>query len=110
MLVLDNGTAFPPSEFKAFTGRNGICHVTTTPYHPSPNGQAKRIVQTTKKAVARIVAGNWQKRLTRFLLAQHISPNSATTKSVAEMLMGHQLTTVLDHLHPEPHNEMHTHR
>lgn len=106
VIVSDNGTAFTSAEFKGFTKNNGIRHVTVAPYHPSSNGQAERMVQTTKEALGRILNGDWQTRLARFLLAQHITPHSTTGKSPAEMLMGRRLTTALDRLHPDYGVEM----
>ncbi|RXN06429.1 Transposon Tf2-11 poly [Labeo rohita] len=94
------------SEFQEFADRNGIRHVTTAPYHPSSNGQAERMVQTTKEALSRITKGEWQTRLARFLLSQHITPNSSTGKSPAELLMNRQLTTALDRLHPDHGEDM----
>ncbi|XP_039590611.1 uncharacterized protein K02A2.6-like [Polypterus senegalus] len=107
IIVSDNGAAFTSVEFKEFTERNGIRHVTTAPYHPSSNGQAERMVQTTKDALRRIIAGNWQTRLARFLLSQHTMPNSSTGKSPAELLMKRRLTTALDRLNPDFQADMH---
>ncbi|KAI2667094.1 hypothetical protein H4Q32_031059 [Labeo rohita] len=106
VIVSDNGTAFTSSEFQEFADRNGIHHVTTAPYHPSSNGQAERMVQTTKEALSRITKGEWQTRLARFLLSQHITPNSSTGKSPAELLMNRRLTTALDRLHPDHGEDM----
>lgn len=107
VIVSDNGASFTSEAFKEFAGRNGIRHVTTAPYHPRSNGQAERMVQTTKEALSRITAGDWQTRIARFLLSQHTTPNSATGKSPAEMLMNRRLTTALDRLHPDYENDMH---
>ncbi|RXN22450.1 Transposon Ty3-I Gag-Pol poly [Labeo rohita] len=106
VIVSDNGTAFTSSEFQEFADRNGIRHVTTAPYHPSSNGQAERMVQTTKEALSRITKGEWQTRLACFLLSQHITPNSSTGKSPAELLMNRRLTTALDRLHPDHGEDM----
>ncbi|XP_039605735.1 uncharacterized protein K02A2.6-like [Polypterus senegalus] len=95
IIVSDNGAAFTSAEFKEFTERNGIQHVTTAPYHLSSNGQAERMVQTTKDALRRIIAGNWQTRLARFLLSQHTMPNSSIGNSPAELLMKRRLTTFI---------------
>ncbi|XP_026528261.1 uncharacterized protein K02A2.6-like [Notechis scutatus] len=39
-------------------------------------------------------------KVTRMLFLQHITPNSTTNKSPAELLMGRKLRLHLDHLHP----------
>ena len=49
MVASDNGPCFSSTEFKEFTTRNGIKHVTRAPWHPSSNGQAERAVQTFKR-------------------------------------------------------------
>ena len=51
MLVTDNGLAFTSNEFREFTQKNGIKHVTSAPYHPSSNGQAERAVQMVKQGL-----------------------------------------------------------
>ncbi|XP_060774421.1 uncharacterized protein K02A2.6-like [Neoarius graeffei] len=107
VIVPDNGASFTSEAFKEFARRNGIRHVTTVPYHPRSNGQAERMVQTTKEALSRITAGDWQTCLARFLLSQHTTPNWSTGKSPAEMLMNRCLTTALNRLHPDFEKDMH---
>ena len=51
MIVTDNGSPFTSKDFKSFTRKNGIKHVTSAPYHPSSSGQAERAVQTIKKGL-----------------------------------------------------------
>ena len=50
-LVSDNGAAFTSKEFADFLIRNGICHITSSPHHPSTNGLAERAIQTFKQAM-----------------------------------------------------------
>ncbi|XP_033005510.1 uncharacterized protein K02A2.6-like [Lacerta agilis] len=101
VVVSDNGAQFTSMEFKDFMNVNGIRHVTSAPFHPSTNGQAERMVRTTKDALRRIVYGDWHQRLSSFLLSQHVTPHSTTGRSPAELLMRRRLTTRLDRLHPD---------
>lgn len=41
ILVTDNRTAFTSAEFEHFCKRNGICHISSSPFHPATNGLAK---------------------------------------------------------------------
>ncbi|XP_060095763.1 uncharacterized protein K02A2.6-like, partial [Heteronotia binoei] len=98
-LVTDNGTAFTSREFREFTDRYLIRHIRSAPFHPATNGQAERMVRTTKEALGRIVHGDWDHRLSAFLFHNRITPNPVTGFSPAELLMGRKLTTRLDRLH-----------
>ena len=51
VLVSDNGSVFTSEDFKVFTRRNGIRHVTSAPYHPSSNGLVERAVQIFKQGM-----------------------------------------------------------
>ncbi|KAL3228441.1 hypothetical protein MRX96_048564, partial [Rhipicephalus microplus] len=79
----------------------GAFRVTSAPFHPSTNGQAERMVRTTKEGLSRIIQGNWARRLADFTLQQHVTPNTTTGRSPAELLMGRKLSTMLDRLHPD---------
>ncbi|XP_053311898.1 uncharacterized protein K02A2.6-like [Spea bombifrons] len=105
-IVSDNGTQFTSSEFKIFMESNLIRHVTIAPFHPSSNGQAERMVQTTKDSLKRIIEGDWNRRLANFLLQQHVTPCSSTGRSPAELLMNRRLKTCLDRLHPDLTSEL----
>ncbi|XP_042148867.1 uncharacterized protein K02A2.6-like, partial [Ixodes scapularis] len=100
-VVSDNGPQFTSAEFREFLEANLIRHVTSAPFHPSTNGQAERMVRTTKEALSRIVQGDWSRRLADFLLQQHVTPHSSTGRSPAELLMGRRVSTMLDRLHPD---------
>ncbi|KAL3179605.1 hypothetical protein MRX96_037985 [Rhipicephalus microplus] len=84
------------TELQAFLGL-----VTSAPFHPSTNGQAERMVRTTKEGLSRIIQGNWARRLADFTLQQHVTPHTTTGRSPAELLMGRKLSTMLDRLHPD---------
>ncbi|XP_054277784.1 uncharacterized protein K02A2.6-like [Macrosteles quadrilineatus] len=100
-IVSDNGSAFTSQEFRSFNESNGIRHVVVAPYHPSSNGQAERMVQTTKNSLRRILQGDWQKRLAQFLISSHITPNRSTNMSPSELLFGRRIRTILDRVHPD---------
>ncbi|XP_060092387.1 uncharacterized protein K02A2.6-like, partial [Heteronotia binoei] len=98
-IVSDNGAAFTSADFQAFLQRYLIRHIRSAPFHPATNGQAERMVRTTKEALGRIVQGDWDHRLAAFLFDNRITPNPVTGVSPAELLMGRKLITRLDRLH-----------
>jgi transposase InsO family protein len=60
VLVSDNGKNFTATFFEETCRLLGFKHITTTPYHPSANGQAERLHRTLKKVLGCFVnsAGN----------------------------------------------------
>ena len=100
-LVTDNGATFTSSKFLQFTEKNGIKHVTSTPYHPSTNGLAERAVQTFKRAIERMHNLPIQDRLSKFLLTYRLTPHTTTGVAPAELLMGRRPYSLLDNLIPD---------
>ena len=45
----NNGPQYAANEYKQFSTQWGFTHVTTSPYHPRPNGLAEKTVQTAKR-------------------------------------------------------------
>ena len=105
-IVSDNGCTFKSADFQKFLAQNQIRQIFVAPYHPSSNGQAERMVATTKQTLKKIIHGSWKMRLARFLFSQHILPCTTTGKSPAELLMNRRLTSLLDRLHPDLNKEM----
>ena len=90
ILVSDNGPQFTSSEFQEFCAQNGIRHRTSSPYKPSTNGQAERVVQILKTALkqAHLTGTNVDTVLARYLLRYRNTPHSTTGESPAMLLMG----------------------
>ena len=70
-IVSDNGPQFVSEEFQAFIKSNGICHITSAPYHPATNSLAERLVQTFKQALCAMFQSSKpvKKKLAKFLIA-----------------------------------------
>ncbi|KAG8172131.1 hypothetical protein JTE90_025695 [Oedothorax gibbosus] len=106
VVVSENGPPFQSREYEYFLSGNAVRRVLIAPRRPTGNGQAERVVQSTKDSLRRIVKETWKKRLAQFLLHQHITPSTVTglTRkkkcSPAELLMGRRLRSCLDRLHP----------
>ena len=66
-IVIDNAPTFVSEEFKTFLKGNGIKDTTTSPYHPSSNGQAERAVQIVKHSLRCEEGENNQKKLSKLL-------------------------------------------
>lgn len=92
-------TGFASEEFQTFLRRNGVRHARVAPYHPAGNGQAERMVPTTKEVLKKM-SGDIYTKIYRFLLHQHITPHVTTGRSPAELLMNRRINTVFDKLHP----------
>ena len=73
-IVSDNGPAFMASEFKWFTQRNGIQHLTSASYNPASNGLAERAVQTVKEGVKKMT-GTLEVKIDDFFSSIESHPN-----------------------------------
>ena len=105
-IVSDNGPTFVSAEFKHFLQRNGVKHVTTSPYHPSSNGLAERAVQTFKNGLRKMRDGSLKTKLARFLFFYRTTPQSTTGMSPGELLFGRKLRSPLDLLKPDLHHRV----
>ena len=100
-IVSDNGSAFTSETFERFLQQNGIKQIRTSPYHPSSNGMAERMVQTFKNTMNKIAPGNdFEKMLQKFLFTYRITPQATTGKTPAELLMNRKLVSALDLIRP----------
>ncbi|XP_066511013.1 uncharacterized protein K02A2.6 [Hoplias malabaricus] len=102
-VVTDNGPSFVSREMEEFLQNNGINHILSSPYHPSTNGLAERMIQTIKHALKSSKhEAPLKQRLNTFLLKYHNTPHASTGASTAGLLMKRQLRTRLDLLRPTP--------
>ena len=99
IIVSDNRPSFTSKEFKNFIHKNGIKHITTTPYHPSSNGTAERAVQTFKSPMHKIVAESSnvsiKMLISRFLFSYCNTPHTQTRKPPSELLFKQKVNTRL---------------
>ena len=83
-------TMVPHSQVRS-SRRNRIKHVTSALYHPSTNGQAKRVVQTVKQGITRTSRDSIQERLTKFLFDYRITPHATTGVAPCDLLVNRKL-------------------
>lgn len=95
-MILDNGPQLTAAPFAIFLLGLGIRHTLVAPFHPASNGQAERMVHSTKKALGKMGLGDWQAKIDKYFLVQHSTPCPLTNQSPPEVLRGRQLRTTLD--------------
>ena len=88
IIISDNGPQFSSDTFRDFGRSYGFTHVTSSPGHPSGNGESERAVRTMKE----ILKKNGDQYLA--LLTHHTTPLS-NGLSPCELLMGRKLRTTL---------------
>ena len=82
----DEGTQYTSAEFQKFSQYWGFQHKTSSPRHPSGNGEAERAVQTVKNLL--------KKEQDPFLaLLNYRNTPLASGKSPAELMLGRKLRT-----------------
>ena len=101
LIVTDNGRNFVSAEFEQFLRHNGIKHLLSSPYHPSSNGLAERGVQIFKREMLKVKEGTIQDRLSHVLFYNHITPQTTTGLSPAELLQNRHLRSRLDLIRPD---------
>ena len=103
-IVTDNGPQLVSKEFEDFLQRNGIKHIVTAPYKPSTNGAAERAVGSLKNLLK---ASRGRKvNLPNFLMAYRSTPQSSTSRSPAELMLGRPLRNRMDLLKPDFYHEV----
>ena len=103
----DNASNFVSSEFKSFLLKNGIKHLTSTPYQPGTNGLVERAVQTFKQGMKKQCDGSVDTKLAGFLLSYRITPQRTTGESPAQLRWGRSLRSHLDLLRPDVSTRVH---
>ena len=88
------------SEFNNSLAHNGIKHWTSALYHPSSNGLAERVVQTFKTNISKPTSLSISDKLSTFLFYNHLTPQSTTGLSPAELLQNCRLRSRLDLIKP----------
>lgn len=109
VIVSDNDVKIKSNEFKHFCQMNGIRYITSPIYHPSSNGQAENSVKTCKKMIKCIISDNCQQnvineKLLGFLFNYRNTPHCATGECPAKLIFGRNITSRLDLLLKDSHN------
>ena len=86
---------------ESFLKRNSIQHLTSAPYYPLSNGLAERAVKTLKDSVSKLQEGTLKDEISTFLFHNHITPQTTTGLSPAELLQNRRLHSRLDRLKPD---------
>ena len=97
-LISDNGPQYGSFEFREFSKRLNIEHVTSRPSYARSNGQSERSVQTVKNSLIKMLSDG--KTLAETLIALRSTPVGSGLPSPAVLLQGRHLRSGL-HCHSE---------
>ena len=108
-VVSDNGPQFIAEELKTFMSQNGIRRIRSAPYHPRSNGQAKRFVQSFKRAIesADCDHASMNKKLCSFLCKYRVTPHATTNETSSMLMYGRNIRKRLDILKPDAADVVH---
>ena len=91
-VTTDRGMQFKSSTWNCFCKTLGIQHLTTTDYHPKPNGMVKRFHRQLKDTLrARSSGKDWLEHLPWVLLGLCAAPKEEAGVSLAEAALGASL-------------------
>ena len=99
-IVSDNGPSFTSHDFEMYVKQPGICHVTSSPYHPASNGLAERAVRIVKNGLRRDLTGTLIERLAHILFNYRVSPHNTTGVAPSELMFGRMIKSKLDLVKP----------
>ena len=99
-ILSDNAAGFTSVDFQEFLTRNGICHITSAPYHPTTNGLVERAFQTFKEGMRKASEGDMETKVARFLFHYRNTPHTTTGVSPAELLLKRQPRSHLNIMRP----------
>ncbi|XP_029707749.1 uncharacterized protein K02A2.6-like [Aedes albopictus] len=104
VLVSDHGVQFTSEAFQDFLWKNGIYHKMGTPYHPSTNASAERLIGTFKAKLKCLKCDKamLQAELCNILLTYSNTFHPATGQSPTMMVYNRPLRSRLDLMIPNP--------
>ena len=109
ILVSDNCSAFTSAEFLDFCKQNSIQHLRSPPFHTQSNGQAKRFVNTFKRALLKLKGEGSTREIIEIFLSSYratSNPNCPNEKSPAEASMKRKIRLPVDVIRPSPSNSL----
>ena len=109
--VSDNGPQFGSKQFEDWCRLNGIVHLTSVAFDPPWNGEAEHLVGIFKMALRRSVGEEGKEKdnaIMDFLREYRSTPNCATGRTPAALMIGRQVRTPLSLMQPSVHHDKKT--
>lgn len=109
VLVSDNGPPFNSHLFKSFLKRQGIEVLNTPPYNPASNGQAERLVRTTKDVLKKFLVEpgmlelNLEDQINLFLINYRNGNMTSDGSFPSEKVFTYTPKMLIDLINPKKH-------